>query len=452
MAVGRILFVDDDADLLQTLVRNLKGNGLTHQCDAETNGERALTRLGSEAYDALVLDLSLDVEAGVESGYSVLARCRKIAPMTRIIVLTGHDSVAHGVRALNLGAASFLSKPANLEHLAALLEDAIRQSQLRREFEELNTDSKRSIGQRLIGDSPAMRSAIEEVEYAAATPQPVLLLGETGCGKSMCARMIHDLSTRGASPFVRYQPRFGNADLINSELFGHRRGAFTGAEQDREGLLSRSDEGTLFLDEIDEFPSETQVMLLGVLQDGRYRPLGSDEEHAVSFKLITASNQNVKELVDQGKLRKDLFHRISHVQVKLPALRERLEDLPMLIDHFLNELRSRDEIGVHGWRSEVVNLLGSYDWPGNVRELQSVVESGAYRAQFDGRTEIAAADIRLDAGESTSQDGEPLHDQVRAFKIKAVKAALDRNGGSQLKAAAELGIDRSTLRRILVSL
>jgi DNA-binding NtrC family response regulator len=232
---------------------------------------------------------------------------------------------------MQLGAASFLEKPADPEHLAALLKDACAQAELRRAYNELKNEGSRAGLSELSGISVALQKLREEIEFVATTNQPVLLLGETGTGKSLCARLIHDLSKRRTRKCIYYQPNFGGGDIVQSELFGHTKGSFTGAVENRRGLVVEADGGTLFIDELDAVPAETQVKLLDLVQEQRIRPIGSDVYQKVDCRCIAATNRPIQEALDSGLIRRDLHHRLAHCVISIPPLRERLEDLPLLI-------------------------------------------------------------------------------------------------------------------------
>ncbi|MCB0333049.1 MAG: sigma-54-dependent Fis family transcriptional regulator [Bdellovibrionales bacterium] len=446
-----LLLIDDDSDAAQSLAKALPAYGVSYAICVAISEEKALEQFQSHSPNVVVLDLSLNDREGVESGFRMLRTFVQSDSSCRVIVLTGHGSLENGVRALQYGAASFLEKPADMSHLAALILDGFEQSRLRRSFLQLQENTQHPHTATLLGKSEAMRQVRESLEYAAATSQPILITGETGTGKGVCAKLIHTMSSRRESRFVRYQPGLGNDDLVGSELFGHKKGAFTGAEADRQGLFSLAEGGTLFLDEIDELPSAVQVSLLGVLQENVFRPLGAEEEEGCSFRLIAATNCDIAQALSSGKLRDDLFHRLAHCEIVLPPLRERKEDIPILADHFLRVLCEKEGMSVTSFEEGALALLDSYDWPGNVRELEACVENAAYRANFQKSPAITPAHVQLrkDAHASCTGSSESFHEQVQAFKTRLIEEALGRNGGNQVKAARELGLDRSSMRRIL---
>ncbi|MCB0309663.1 MAG: sigma-54-dependent Fis family transcriptional regulator [Bdellovibrionales bacterium] len=447
MADKTILLVDDDSEALLTLSKALSVMQLEARILAAGTAEKALALLQDSNPHVAVLDLCLDERVGVESGFKLLEQFAGHSPACRIIVLTGHGSIEHGVRAIQLGAASFIEKPADIPHLSALIKDGLTQAELKRSHDKLSAAPHQQLEELVVGDSPAMVKVRQEIEYAARTNQTVLICGETGTGKGLCARAIHECSSRSQNHFVRYQPNFNTPDLVSSELFGHVKGAFTGAERDRVGLLKLAHNGTIFLDEIDELPLETQVALLGVIQEKSFRPVGSTAEERIDFRLICATNRSVEESLEQGRRRRDLEHRINRLIIRRWTLGEPVCDLPQLVNFILEELASKERVTVYTASEQALKTLANHGWPGNVRELQAVVEGAAYRAQFSGRTQIEADDIVTHS--TNTKTGASYHDQVEAFKLKLIKEALSRNNQNQLRAAEELQLDRSTLRRIL---
>jgi len=449
MSLPDVLLVDDDSEALLSLSRALRAAGLQAALHASTTTGKALNLLRDCSPKVAVLDLCLNEYDGVESGLALLREVRRRNPTCRIIVLTGNGSLEAGIRSLNEGAANFVEKPADVLHLAALIRDGIQQSELRRNYDEIKRESmEKSCCALIIGKSRQAELLRESTAYAARTNQAVLITGETGTGKGLCARVIHGLGERAQHRFVRYQPNYGSADLVSSDLYGHMRGAFTGADADRTGLIAEAHQGTLFLDEIDALPLETQVALLGVLQDRILRVVGSSSEQRVEFRLICASNQDVPECVRSGKIRPDFYHRIAHFTIHVPALRDRMEDIPVLCDHLLGQMRERERITVLGIETAALHILSQYIWPGNVRELQAVVEGAASRAQFAGKVYIDEDDVCLPSDHVRSGSTN-FHEQVNVFKRQLIEHALLRSQHNQARAAKEIGLDRSTMRRIL---
>ena len=350
-----------------------------------------------------------------------------------------------------MGAASFLEKPADPIHLAALIKDAVKLARLKRDYFSLQSE------QSLPGDllelhskSAAMQEALQTVAYAASTTQPVLILGETGTGKGVIAQAIHDATQKRRGAFIRFQPSFGGQDLVASELFGHKKGAFTGATEDRRGLIEEADGGTLFIDEIDALPQQTQVMLLDVLQEKVFRRIGDNHTRKSDFRLIAATNCPPALLQGKEKLRTDFYHRIAHCSIQLPPLRERLEDVAELSARFLRATTNRESIPVQGLTPDALSALARHNWPGNIRELQAAVEGGVHRAHYAGRRFVETRDLSISGDEEMRINGQlAFRDRVQLYELQLVKDALEKHDNNQSKAAASLGLDRSSLRRIL---
>jgi two-component system C4-dicarboxylate transport response regulator DctD len=449
-----IMLVDDDGELIQSLVRVLSPLLAPKTIFAAGSTAKALELRRQYSPRVAVVDLCLDERAGVESGFDLLVQLKGEDPDMRIIMLTGHGSTSYGIRAMQLGAASFVEKPADPHHVAALIKDAISHVELVNAYRALVKDSTANVASELCGNSDAVQKLREEIEFAASTNQPVLLLGETGTGKSMCARLIHQRSRRRDRKFVFYHPNFAGGDIVQSELFGHTKGAFTGASESRRGLAQEAEGGTLFIDELDSVPSDTQVLLLDLVQERRVRPVGSDEFHNVDCRFVAATNVPIEDAVTRHLIRKDLYHRLAHCVIAIPPLRERLEDVIQLAGNALSRLCERESLRVSAFERGVEDVLRSYSWPGNIRELQGVVENAAYRAQFKGRLSIRVEDIQLHV---SPQDrvvqrvaaAPSFHEQVEVFKRELIRHALEASGGNQVQAATALGIDRGTIRRIL---
>ena len=445
-----ILFVDDDGEALLSLTRALKASGLDASFHGAGTAERARALFKDLTPHVVVLDLSLTPREGVESGYVLLSEFTELSPSTRVIILTGHGGKEYGIRALEKGAAHFLEKPPDILHLRALIRDSVSQSLLLREMYALKHSSHGVSS--LIGESDLIKKTHREIVYAASTNQTVLLLGETGTGKGVCAKEIHRLSARNSGKLVRYQPTFATSDLVNSDLFGHAKGAFTGALEHRRGLLLEAHSGTFFLDEIDQLPLETQVALLGVLQDREVRPVGSNRSEPSDFRLVAACNSNLQESVEKETFRRDLFHRIAHCIITLPPLRLRGRDIILLSEHFLLSVREREHLNVFSLSGDVIEKLLSYNWPGNVRELEAVIEGAAFHASFRGGSKIESVDLSVTplAQQSIERGiSESFAARVEGYKINLIEQALVVCEGNQVKAAESLKIERSTLRRIL---
>lgn len=444
----KILFVDDDYTALEcnkSLINKFYKQALVYTA---SNQEQCVNILKKEIPNVIVLDLSLNSNEGVESGFNLLDEIIKINSSVRVIVLTGHSSSEYGVRAIMNGAASFLSKPVDHQHLIALIKDGVKQSSLRKEFNKIKEDSKNEIYNYIIGCSSFNEELVNSLTYASKTDQPILITGETGTGKGYCAELIHKFSARRDNKFVKLQPIFSNADLVNSELFGHVKGSFTGALTERKGLFLEANKGTLFLDEIDSFSLETQVSLLGVLQNKKFRALGSNEEKESNFRLISATNQNIESALEEKKIRQDLYFRIANLRINLLPLRERIEDLPKLSYFFIDKINEHKEGKVDNINNNAFDKLLNHNWPGNIRELESVINTAVEKAHFSARNTINENDICI-IGSNSNDKVLNFHSKVSSYKKHLVTSALTKNQNSQVKAAKSLGIDRGTLRRII---
>lgn len=445
-----VLFVDDDEETLQSLLRSLGRNGFSTPVEIALNAEDALRIAGLSAPAVAVVDLELEKKQGPEGGLKLIHDLLLRLNTVRIIVLTGHGEERYGIEALKRGAVSFIAKPAETVHLQALMEDGLNYARLRNRIKKLEEEISGSLPQvGLSSKNPAMKKVLEEVRFAATTSQPVLIIGETGVGKGIVAQAIHELSRKN-KPFVRAQPTYGSFDLIQSELFGHEKGSFTGAVAERRGLIEEANSGTLFLDEIDSLPPETQVMLLNVIQERKFRRVGSMKDRTSDFRLVAATNKSLDEL--REKIRADLFHRIAYLVLSVPPLRDRREDIDSISLTLLLQLSSQERLGVTRISPEARARIMAYDWPGNVRELCAVIEQAAFRARYVGRSTIEPEDIYLD---STSEqvvnykNKGDFRSQVDSYEQSLIKQALRDSNQNLSETARRLGVDRTQLKRML---
>ncbi|MCL4159913.1 UNVERIFIED_CONTAM: hypothetical protein GTU68_052933, partial [Idotea baltica] len=367
--MSSILIIDDDKDANESLLKALSVSGINSNIFLASNEDSTLIQLGKNTIDVVILDLCLVENQGVESGFSLLNKILTKGSTIKVIVLTGHGSNENGVRALNLGASNFLEKPADISHLAALIKDCLRQSELLRENKRLVENSDKTIEKIIVGKSDLIKKLRADVLYAASNNQAVFLAGETGTGKGLCAQTIHNFSNQNGS-FIRYQPSLLKSEMGASELFGHVKGSFTGALSDKRGLISLAEKGTLFLDEIDEFSLEIQVGLLGFLQDSNYRAVGSEEILKGNCRIISATNYPVDNLVNDNKLRSDFYYRIASQKILIPALRDRIEDIPELAKSFLEKTCLKNNLNVYEIENKALATLSNHKWPGNIRELE----------------------------------------------------------------------------------
>lgn len=445
-----VVLIDDDTSASQALIRRLgreEGAYLFVHFDC---AETALASIPQLQPEVVVVDLSLRIDEGPKSGLRCIHQLSSLDPTIRILALTGHEASEYGLEALHHGAASFLQKPAALPHLLSLIRDGVLYSQLKRQAlkrRDYSAEFETQLG--INSESEAMRGVLQQAHFAASNSAPVLLLGETGTGKGVLARAIHLASSRAKKHFIRIQPQYGSPELVASELFGHSRGAFTGALQARKGLLEEAHLGTVFLDEVDQLPRETQVALLEVLQEKLFRPLGNNRETRSEFRLIAASNRRREELVQPNGLREDFFHRIAHTTIVIPALRERAEDIPALARGALASLTEKEGLPVHGLTPDAIDWLVRQPWPGNIRQLHAVVESAAYKAAYVQQSLIDVTLFTSKQQTGSQMFGGTFREKVRAYEQSLVREALTAHGQNQSKAAESLHLDRTSLRRIL---
>jgi DNA-binding NtrC family response regulator len=433
------LFADDEPSLQELMKLELPRLG--HRATVCPDGVTAVAALERNTYDCIIVDLDMP---GLD-GIGVIAKCKEQSPETEAVVLTGKSSLETAIAALRHGAFDYLTKPCRLIEIEALLKRVVEKKRLEQKNRALEHQVRRLEGsQRLIGSTPGMQKVRMLIERVAPTGSTVLILGETGTGKELVARSLHDHSTRAEMPFVAINCGALPETLIESELFGHRKGAFTGADDHRVGLFEVAHGGTIFLDEIGELPKAMQAKLLRVLESGEIRRVGENKPIMVDVRVVCATHRNLPEMVAAEEFREDLMYRINTFEITLPALRERIDDVPELAQHLLARHRRGRDAGATV-ADDAIDALKHHVWPGNVRELANVIEhatilcdSGPIRREhlpqrFDSRQLIGAA----------KQKPGPI--SLRELEMEAIHDALERNGGNKPKAADQLGISLKTL-------
>jgi len=370
MSKPQILIIDDEVDHAEAMAEGLGRSG--YDCHIATSGQEGIDLLRKRTFDLVVTDL---VMPGAD-GMKVLKTAKEIDEDIQVIFITAYASIENAVQAMEKGAYTFLTKPLNLEELRAKVKKAIQHRGLSKERSELARRVDKMYGfENIIGRSPAMQRIFDILRQVAPTNATVLLTGESGTGKELLARAIHQNSPRKKRPFVAINCAALSESIIESELFGHERGAFTGAVATRQGKFEYADGGTLFLDEVGDMPASTQVKLLRVIEDGEVTRVGSNRPIKVDVRIISATNTNLEERVKGGSFREDLYYRLRVVTIDLPPLRKRMEDMPLLIQSFLEELSSTHGRTVRGLSKRAEEALLNYSWPGNVRELKNCLES-----------------------------------------------------------------------------
>jgi two-component system response regulator HydG len=437
----RVLVVDDNLEMARTLAEGLCDHG--YDAVAVGSGEGAGERLRSEPIDAMVTDLRMPKVDGLD----LLALSRKLSPERPVIVMTAYSAIDTAVESIRQGAYHYLTKPFKVDELLLFLRRALDESQLRREAAALKrTLRDRFSVEHLLGNSASMRNVREIVTRVARVPVPVLILGETGTGKSLVAQAIHAESPRSSKPWVVVNCAALPEALLESELFGYIKGAFTGAVSDHHGLFREADGGTLFLDEIGEMAPGLQAKLLHVIEQGTVRPVGATKEKEIDVRIIVATHRNLREAARDGSFREDLLYRLDVLSITLPSLRDRREDLPELVAHFFKQARGKFPGSLpEKFSREAMDCLVAYGWPGNVRELAHVLE----KVVLLGRSDVVALEelpenVRLPGRTEIHEfEGEivPIRDLQRRYAVWA----MTQLGGHKGKVAEKLGIDAKTL-------
>ncbi len=437
-AGGKVLVVDDQKNMRATTAMLLRQAG--HVVAEAEDGGGAVQRLRQEAFDVVLTDLRMPGLDGME----VLRAVRAAAPDTQVIVMTAYGTIESAVEAVRQGAHDYVSKPFKEEELLLRVGRALETRRLRGTVSLLAGELRRQAGlERIIGRSSAIREVIERIVRVAPTDATVLITGESGTGKELVARALHVGSRRGEEPFVPVNCAAITETLLESELFGHAKGAFTGASRARRGLFEEAHGGTLFIDEIAETTPGFQAKLLRVLQDGELRRVGESTPIQVDVRVIAATNQDLRRAIAERRFREDLFYRLAVVPIRLPPLRERGEDVPLLAAHFLRRFVSRTGVA-RALSPDAVARLQQHDWPGNVRELENVIEQAAALAPGE---EIRAADVHVEPRPTGPGPAGTLAAAVEDAERRTIEAALLRAGGDLASAAGQLRISHTTLWR-----
>jgi DNA-binding NtrC family response regulator len=431
----KILIVDDEKNLRQVLAIELSADG--DEVDAAEDGLKALEFLEKTEYDVVLLDLNMPRMGGID----VLKKIRALDIPAEVIILTANTTISVAVEAMKLGAYDYLTKPFRQEELSPLIEKAFEKKKLRSENLILKTQIERQQdSRRIVAKSPAMQELLETVKKIAASDYPVLITGESGTGKELIASGIHSGSKRPDKPFIALNCGAIPENMIESELFGYEKGAFTGAQARKLGLLDVANTGTLFFDEIGDMPLALQVKLLRVIETGTFFRLGGIREQQVDVRIVAATNKDLKAEIGRGSFRQDLYYRISSFIVQIMPLRDRPEDIPELIEYFI---KRSPEYRHKRFSTEALAVLTRYPWPGNVRELQNVLHRALLLSKNDV---IGPSDLPLDLCGVQQSGSARLEDMEREHILKVLKAS----GGRRNRAAEALGIDPKTLYRKLI--
>jgi DNA-binding NtrC family response regulator len=441
---SRVLVVDDDLSVAQVIARMAEQFG--YRTEVAASVEAALAQLAENPFDVVLTDLKMPERDGLD----LLEHVRADNPDIPVVVITGQATIDTAMEAIKLGAYDYLTKPPQLDSMGALLRRAIEKKRMAEHVRTL----EREIGKHyrvedIVGTSPQMLEVYKTLQRIAPSRTSVLILGESGTGKELVARKLHERSPRAAERFVPVNVSAIPEGLLESELFGHVRGAFTGASAARRGLFDEAHRGTLFLDEIGDLSSPLQAKLLRVIQEHRLKPVGGNEEHEVDVRLVGATHRDLEDMVRHGRFREDLYYRLNVVSISLPPLRERSSDIPLLVDHFLRKYEHETGRGAPALSPEARRLIESYAWPGNVRELENVVER-AVLLSTHGVITPDALPQRLHGATlvETSGPSEPGLISLDELVERHVQRVLAHTGGNRTRAAQILGISRRTLHRM----
>jgi len=441
---AKILIVDDEANTLASLARAFRLAG--HEAVVCDNAVRALELALAQPFDLILSDVVMPRRDGL----ALLEDLKTAGVAAPVVMMSGQAHIEMAVRATRLGALDFLEKPLSTEKLLVTVQNALKLTRLETENQDLRT----RVGKHtLVWSGETMRRVMAQIERVAASETRVCIYGETGTGKELVARTLHEKSNRSTGPFITLNCAAVPAELIESELFGHEKGSFTGAAQRHTGKFEQAHRGTLFLDEIGDMPAAMQAKLLRVLEEGEVERIGSDKPTTVDVRVVVATHRNLEQLIESGGFRRDLYHRVVVFPVELPPLRQRPEDLPALVAHFSRQISAQN-----GWRplaftDAAIEALKNYAWPGNIRELRNVVE----RLLLLAGTEVDAEDVRLAlpsvhspakaaaTGTSLEDTSGPLAQRVSAFERATVIAELERHSCHITQTAKALGLERSHL-------
>ncbi|HIM14886.1 MAG TPA: sigma-54-dependent Fis family transcriptional regulator [Acidobacteria bacterium] len=446
---GHLLIVEDEASLREITAERLSEHGyLVTQADT---GETACSLLADFAFDIVITDLRLP---GMD-GMAVIEKARELYSEIITVVVTGYGTVPDAVTAIKRGASDFVTKPFQFDHLLHILASTLEQRRLKSENAYLRSQLQQGYGfQDIIGQSPAMLKLFKVLETVSNTTSTILLTGETGTGKELVARAIHHNSSRAQERFVPLNCGAIPETLLETELFGHVKGAFTGAIANRPGRLEQADRGTLFLDEIGTMSANLQSKLLRVLQEREFERVGDAQSTKVDVRFIAATNSDLAEMIKLGRFREDLFYRLNVIPIHLPPLRDRREDVPLLVQRFINKLGQKQEPARANIRisQEAMRRMMAFDWPGNIRQLENTIER--ILVLTPGQSQIDISDLPLElqetnrvttsSGVSLPESGIDLQNYLRNLERSLLGLALERTGGNQNKAAELLNIKRTT--------
>jgi DNA-binding NtrC family response regulator len=441
----KLLVVDDDPEMCSVLAEALESDGLF--VTAIGDSQEGMKRIRQEEFDALITDLEMKGLKGLD----LLEECRRVAPSTPVIIITAFGTIESAIQAMKMGAFDYVTKPFEIDELVLTVRKALETRSLKKEVARLKKEIEaRYQFHNLIGKSPEMQKIYDLIERISDTSSNVLLTGESGTGKDLVAKAIHFNGLRKDGPFIAVNCAAIPETLLESELMGYKKGAFTDAKSDKKGLISEAHGGTLFLDEITEMSFILQAKLLRVIEEKKIRPLGDTNSYSVDLRILSASNKNIPSMIQQGRFREDLYYRLKVIDIEIPPLRERREDIPLLCGHFIRKFAGELNKKVSGISDKALGLLMAHSWPGNVRELENALQRAITLSQHEV---ILPEDLPISL--SRKGQGDLLEKAVQArysleeFEKEYVIRILNEVGGNKTKAAEILGLDRKTISRKL---
>jgi two-component system response regulator PilR (NtrC family) len=446
---GDILIVDDERSMREFLGIYLRREG--YRIEAAAGGKEALAVLNARTFDVVITDLRMpDVD-----GLAILAEAKRLHPDTEVVVVTAFSTTETAIAAMKAGAHDYLTKPFKIDEVGLVVSRAMEKRRLARDNVTLRDEIKgRYKLERLLGKSPPMQRVFDVLRKVASTRTSVLLIGESGTGKELAARALHELSPRSDHPFVGVNCGAIPESLLESELFGHLKGAFTGASADKQGLFEAAHNGTLLLDEVAELPVSMQVKLLRVLQERKVKPVGGISEREVDVRIVAATNRDLETEVEKSTFRQDLYYRLNVIQIRLPPLRERREDLPLLVDHFIRKFSAEHGRNVVGAAPEVMSALMMYHFPGNVRELENMIERAVTLSTtdwlaldaFPNLIGLQAAAPSANAAAAITDEGLDLERHLEEYERTILIKALEKTAGNRTEAARLLRVSFRSMR------
>jgi len=441
----KILVIDDDLEMCDLVSDGLREEGFRVTTSGDSlEGCRILKR---EEFDVLITDLQMKGLKGLD----ILEEARRVAPSTPVIIITAFGTIESAIQAMKMGAYDYVTKPFQMDDLVLTVKKALENRLLKKEVVGLREEAgSHHQFHKLIGKSPAMQKIYDLIERVTDTPSNILITGESGTGKELVASAIHYNGLRREGPFIALNCSAIPENLMESELFGYKRGAFTDAKADKIGLIAEAHGGTLFLDEITEMPYTLQAKLLRIIEEKKIRPLGGTDSHIVDLRVISTSNRDMKSLIQQGRFREDLYFRLKVIDIEMPPLRERREDIPLLVKHFIHKYSVELNRKISGVSEQALQLLSNYSWPGNVRELENVIQ----RAITLGRQNVILPEdlpppLIQEAEEDLLEKGLKEKHRLDWFEKEYIKRILKDVGGNKSRAAEILGVDRKTINRKL---